>query len=102
MSKYHAIKTTVDNITFASKAEARHYGELKLLEKAGLITDIHLQVQYSIEVNGKHICNYYADFTYWENGEQKIIDVKGIKTPVYRLKKKLVEAIHGIKITEVE
>ena len=124
--KYRAIKTTVDGITFDSKKEAKRYTELKLLEKTGMITHLELQPTYQITVNGVNICKYKADFRYFtvrqENREQYtnskgewivptmtgdkegqiVEDVKGFKTPIYRLKKKLVEACYpGTQIKEV-
>tara|TARA_B100000683_G_scaffold246396_1_gene258014 strand:- start:380 stop:772 length:393 start_codon:yes stop_codon:yes gene_type:complete len=124
--KYRAVKTTVDGKTFDSKKEAKRYTELKLLEKTGMITHLELQPTYQITVNGVDICKYKADFRYFtvraENREQYsnskgewvvptktgdregqiIEDVKGFKTPIYRLKKKLVEACFpGTLIKEV-
>jgi hypothetical protein len=102
MSKYHAIKTEVDGIVFASKREASRYSELKLLEAAGEIFDLKLQPKFPIVVNKQKICTYIADFEYELSDGTKITeDVKGVKTPVYRLKKKLMKACFGIEITEV-
>ena len=125
-SKYKAVKTTIDGITFDSKREAKRYTELKLLEKSGMITHLELQPTYDITINGAKICKYKADFRYFtvrqENNEQYynskgewqtptmtgdkegqiVEDVKGFKTPIYRLKKKLVEACYpGTQIKEV-
>ena len=96
--KYGAVKTVVDGITFPSKAEARRYGELQMLG----VRDLELQPKFPVVINGAKICTYIADFAYLEiNGDAVIEDVKGMKTPVYRLKKKLVEALYGITITEI-
>ncbi len=99
-SKYGAKKTVVDGITFDSQAEATRYGVLKVIQSAGLITDLRLQVPYQITVNGKRVCRYVADFVYIENGKEVVEDVKGMKTPVYNLKKKLMEAVFGVVILE--
>jgi hypothetical protein len=99
-SKYGAKKTVVDGIKFDSMAEAARYGALKIIQSAGLISDLRLQVPYVITVNGKKICRYVADFVYIENGKEVVEDVKGIKTPVYNLKKKLMEAMFGVVILE--
>jgi len=99
--KYNAIKTKLDGITFASKAEAKRYAELKLLAQAGVISNLILQPRFDCVVANVKICTYVADFMYLERGKQVTEDVKGVKTPVYKLKKKLVEAIHNIKITEI-
>jgi hypothetical protein len=100
-SKYGAVKTVVDGITFDSKAEARRYGELKLLEKAKYIRSLMLQPVFEFTVRDKAVFKYVADFTYLEGTTAVIEDVKGMKTAVYRLKKKLIEAQFDIKITEV-
>lgn len=99
-SKYGAKKTVVDGITFDSQAEATRYGVLKIVQASGLITDLRLQVPYQITVNGKKVCRYVADFVYSENGKEVVEDVKGMKTPVYNLKKKLMEAVFGVVIFE--
>ena len=94
---------TVDGIVFASKKEAKRYGELKLLELTGAIRDLRLQPKFPCVVNGVKVCDYIADFWYVdsETGHAVVEDAKGMKTPVYKLKAKLVEAVHGFEITEV-
>ena len=107
--KYNAVRTVVDNITFASKAEAKRYGELKMLEKAGEIRGLELQPRFALMVPERgsgfdtRVGDYVADFRYREGpkGLLKIEDVKGMKTALYRWKKKHTEAQYGIKITEV-
>ena len=104
-SKYLNRKTVVDGVTFDSAAEARRYGELKLLERAGQITGLELQPSFRLVVNNCLICTYKADFRYVTDtphvrGLVVVEDVKGMKTPVYRLKKKLMLAIHGVEIFE--
>ena len=107
MSKYRAIPTTIDNIRFASKAESRRYQELKLLIRAEQITDLVLQPAFVLHVvnhlTGEVfvIGRYIADFSYVCDGHKVVEDVKGMMTPVYRLKKKFVEAEYGIRITEI-
>lgn len=102
-NKYGAKPTVVDGIRFHSKRESERYLELKLLERAKKIEDLELQKKYPIVVSGRKICVYIADFSYWDN-EKKcgvVEDVKGAKTALYSIKKKLVEAIYPIEITEV-
>jgi hypothetical protein len=99
-SKYSAIRTEVDGILFASKREARRYVDLKVLEQGGLIKNLELQPKFPLVVNGKHIAFYQADFKYVEDGETIIEDVKGVRTPTYRMKKKLMSALWGIEIRE--
>lgn len=102
-SKYNAIKTEVDGRVFASRREARRYEELVILEKAGEISGLVCQPNFRITVNEKHICNYIADFQYTDEIKDELVveDVKGMKTPVYKLKKKLFEALYGFTITEI-
>jgi dsDNA-binding SOS-regulon protein len=106
-SKYRAVRTEVDGITFASKAEARRYSELKLLEKAGEVKELELQPKFPLYAptrsKQEQVTTYVADFRY-RRGPKGILvieDVKGMKTPVYRLKKKWFEAQYGLLITEV-
>lgn len=99
-NKYNAVKTTVDNITFDSKKEANRYLELKLLQRANQIKDLDLQPRFDLIINDVFVGFYKADFIYTENGKVVVEDVKGKKTPIYNLKKKMVKAIHGIDIFE--
>jgi hypothetical protein len=99
-SKYHAVRTTIDNISFASKREARRYEELKILLRAGVITDLQLQPAFPVIVERVTVATYRADFCYRERGQVIVEDCKGFRTPVYRLKKKLVEAQYKITIRE--
>jgi dsDNA-binding SOS-regulon protein len=104
-SKYNAKRTVVDGITFASKKEAKRYGELKLLEKAGEIRDLELQPWYALMAigSGEQVGSYVADFKYFDKRFKRAVveDVKGFRTPLYKWKKKHVEAQYGIQITEV-
>lgn len=95
-SKYRAKKMELDGILFDSKKEAERYSELKMLERAKLITNLELQpkflLQEKFEYNGKVIrkIEYIADFKYIdEKGNTVVEDVKGLKTDVYNIKKKL-------------
>jgi hypothetical protein len=99
--KYHNKRTTVDGITFSSKKEAGRYIDLKRMEQAGVIRNLKLQPRFRIEHNGVHACDYVADFEYCLDGKIIREDVKGIKTPMYRLKKKLVKAFYNIEIVEI-
>ena len=101
-SKYGNIRTVIDGIKFASKAEAVHYILLRERQRQGEISKLEMQPKFPITLKGHPICNYIADFRYCEAGVTVIEDVKGVRTPVYRLKKKLTEAAYGIKITEIK
>ena len=102
MNKYRAVRTVAHGRTFASKKEARRAAALILMERAGKIRGLEFQVSYQLTVNGTKIGKYIADFVYTdERGREVVEDAKGVLTPVYRLKKKLMRAIHGIEIQEV-
>ena len=101
-SKYRAIPTLVDGIRFASRRESLRYMELKLLACAGEISGLELQPVFPLLVDGVKVGRYLADFRYYrKDGELVIEDSKGFKTPVYRLKKRIVEAQYGIQVQEV-
>lgn len=110
-SKYGAIRTVIDGITFASKAEARRYSYLKLALAAGRIRNLKLQPKYELHVmhwlssSPVKIGAYIADFGYeMKNGVEwvdVVEDVKGFKTPIYNWKKRHLRAEHGIEIREV-
>ena len=111
MSKYRSKKEVVDGITFDSRREAKRYVELKWLERSGKIKDLKLQhrflLQPSFKKDGKTIraINYIADFTYFDIEKNKNIveDVKGYKTDVYQLKRKLFEYMYPeLTIIEVK
>lgn len=95
-NKYHAQKTEVDGITFDSKKESERYAELKILAKAGEIYNLTLQPRFLLQepfvCDGKkeRKIEYVADFMYFDkNGQAVVEDVKGKKTDVYQLKRKL-------------
>ena len=95
MTKYRSQRVVVDGFSFASKAEARRYGELRILERAGEISGLRLQPVYILEPANKadklRAIKYIGDFEYWENKTGGFVceDVKGVRTPVYRLKRQL-------------
>lgn len=107
-SKYHSRKQIIDGYVFASKREAQRYSELKMLEKAGKISNLELQKRFELiqsqRIDGKVVespCYYVCDFAYCEGGKQVIEDAKGMKTEVYKIKKKPMLYKYGITIKEV-
>lgn len=112
-SKYGNRRTEVDGIRFDSRREAKRWSELKLLEKAGEIRGLKRQVSFELipeqRAGGKVVeraCKYIADFVYFlpipfGGMEMVVEDAKGVKTDVYKLKKKLMRYVHGIEIKEV-
>ena len=103
-------KRTMDGIVFASKKEMMRYSELKLIEFAGDIKNLKLQPRFPLSIQEPKravstlICTYIADFEFWDVKAAKLVieDVKGMKTPEYRIKKKLFDVLyHPLKLTEV-
>jgi hypothetical protein len=97
-SKYHNKKTTIDGLEFDSKKEADYYSHLLILKAAKLVRDIKHQVEFILQdkfnKNNVHYrsISYIADFVVtYSDGHIEIIDVKGVKTEVYKIKKKLFE-----------
>ena len=107
MSKYRAKKTEVDGIVFHSKKEANRWQDLKLLERAGEISSLERQVKFTLipsqRIGGRVVerpVKYSADFVYVQDGKTVTEDCKGVKTPDYIIKRKLMLYVHGIKILE--
>lgn len=107
MSKYHNKKTTIDGILFDSKREGNFYTKLKLMRNAGVIWNLELQKKYVLQkaftFNNKKIreISYIADFVYEDKDGLHIVDTKGYRTEVYKLKKKLFIKKYGIDIEEI-
>lgn len=104
--KYGNKKTVFDGIKFDSSKEARRYSQLKLLQRAGEISDLKLQVPFILQGQLGYILTptgrkmlYKADFTYIEGNKLVIEDVKGFRTKEYLLKKAILAAM-GITIRE--
>ena len=102
-SKYKAVKTIVDGFTFASKLEAKYYRIYSAMENAGVIKNLKMQTSLPFIFEGKKIFTYKPDFEYDDSdGKHHYVDVKGMETPVFRLKKKLIEAQYKIEIEIVK
>jgi hypothetical protein len=95
----------IDGKKFASKREANRYAELKIMHRIGEIVELECQPRYALTINGVKVGTYVADFRYRTvaDGTTVVEDVKSepTKTPVYRLKKKLMLALYGIDVKEV-
>lgn len=96
-----------------SKKEAGRCDALHLLQRAGKIRELRCQVPYHLTINGVKIGKYVADFAYYEHcleeassenallvSREIIEDVKGFRHPVYKIKKKLMKAIHNVDVRE--
>lgn len=123
-SKYGAKPTVVDGHKFPSKKEAKRYGELKLMERAGAIAGLELQPRFPIVINGEAVrypsgvaLEYRGDFKYTDTKTRRVVveDVKGVRktarpvgvkkprhegtdTDASRIKRALVAAIYGIEV----
>jgi hypothetical protein len=111
MSKYGNTKVVIDGHKFDSKAESKYYVQLKWLKQAKQIKDFKLQPRFllleSYKKNGKTIrkTEYVADFEITNlNGSLEIVDVKGVETPEFKLKKKLFEHRydHTLKVVTLD
>ena len=104
-SKYRAKKVTIDNIKFDSLKEGNRYKELKLMERANIISNLRCHVPYVLIKKSKYGSDvkYIADFVYIDDGKEVVEDVKSKATitSVYRLKKRLMAEVYGIIIKEV-
>ena len=105
--KYSNEPVYINGIRFDSKHEGNRYQELLLMQRAGKIKDLRLQVKFELipaqrTAKGKYVppVTYTADFVYERNGQFVAEDAKGFKTDVYKLKKKLMLYIKGIEIEE--
>lgn len=103
-SKYGAKPAIVDGIRFDSQAEAARYSTLIVLQRAGRIHELELQPVFEIHaLSGATVCRYRGDFAYLdvETGLRVCEDVKGVRTPLYRLKAKFVFEEYGVTIREI-
>jgi hypothetical protein len=118
MNKYRNKKVVRNGITYDSKKEADRHAVLRLLERAGKIRDLQRQVKFvlipaqyepdSVGLRGgvkkgkliERECSYIADFVYEENGKKVVEDTKGFRTADYKIKRKLMLFMHGIRIKE--
>lgn len=107
MNKYYNKKNKIDNILFDSKKEANEYLLLKVLQENRKISNLKLQPKFTLQpsykINNKTIraITYTADFSFYdEKGKFHVVDVKGFKTDVYKLKKKLFEYKFKMELEE--
>ena len=97
---------TLDGITFDSKKEMMRYAELKLLQRAGCISDLECQIACPVSISGKKFCTYTMDFRYFDKKAARWIleEVKSsgtAKDEAYKLRRKAAELYWDMKITEV-
>ncbi len=97
MNKYHNVRTEVDGISFSSKREASYFIYLRAMQQAGKVK-FKMQVPFDLPGGIKYLADFVED---WPDGRRVVTDVKGFRTGVYRLKKKLMQNCLGIRINEV-
>ncbi len=95
-SKFNARKKCLDGIMFASTLEAEAYVLLKSWERTGAIAALELQPAFELQgrfkVDGKYLrsIKYVADFRVTDkDGTVRVIEVKGVRTPVFNMKLKM-------------
>lgn len=98
-NKFGAVAVVVDGIRFDSKIEARRWGDLQLLQRAGEISGLRRQVRFPLLVGEVVIGHYVADFVYtnWI-GVDVIEDVKGHQTEIFKRSAKHMAAM-GLPVT---
>jgi len=103
-SKYHNRRVTLDGLRFDSVREAGYWQVLQSRAAAGEITELRRQVAFPLlcpfEDRSVMVCTYIADFTYRDRDGFHVVDVKGMKTPMYRLKKRWLQLQDGIVVEE--
>jgi hypothetical protein len=96
-------RRTVDGVVFDSLVEAKRWSNLKLLERAGLISQLTNQPSWAVQINGQHFCTYTADSSYFCHDRKRLV-IEEVKTSgtekdtAYRLRKKAAELQHGIRV----
>lgn len=113
-NKFNASRVEYDGEVFDSKRERDHYIELKRLEQGGFLRGLRRQVKFYFNLpegplkirsgrykEGRRV-SYIADFEFVMNGKRVVQDVKGMDTDVSRLKRALVEAVHGVRVQVVK
>lgn len=96
--KFRNIPTAVGNAKFSSKKEAKHWEELLLARSSGALLFALRQVPFHHSSGVRYVVDFVE---FWKDGDVKFVDVKGLKTPMYKVKKKMIEAEFPITITEV-
>ena len=95
--KFNAKLTELDGIKFSSKKEAKYYSVLKIRQRAGEVIFFLRQVPFYLPGDVKYVCDFQE---FWTDGTVHFIDVKGFRTPQYKAKKKMVEAMYPVEIEE--
>lgn len=100
-AKYRNVSVVIDGIRFASKKEGGYYATLKQREKLGEVSAVEMQTPFAlVGPDGLLISTYKADFCFWDNTQDRfrVIDVKGVETKEFRIKKRLMKSLKGIEV----
>lgn len=93
-AKYRNVRQTYKGYAYHSKAEANYAMYLDSEKQAGRIKDWERQYKVELRANRILICNYYVDFRVLNNDDSyELVEVKGYSTDLYRMKRKLLEAL---------
>lgn len=104
-SKYGNRKVVVDGRKYDSQAEAAYGERLLLRERVGEVGGVEMHPRFKLlGPKGELICVYVADFAFWDHAEDRfrVVDVKGVETDVFKLKRKMMQALKGIEVEVVK
>lgn len=93
--KFHAKPTEFNGIKFASKKEAEYYRQLLIRQRIGEVLFFLRQAPFHLPGEIRYIVDFVE---FLADGTVHFVDVKGMETPIYKTKKKMVEAIYPIEI----
>ena len=96
--KFNAVRTEVDGIKFPSKKQAKYWQELQLAKKSGQLLFVLREAPFHLPGGVRYVVDFIE---FWADGSVRFTDVKGMITPIYKAKKKLVEALYPVSILEV-
>lgn len=95
LNKYRAVRTEVDGYKFDSALEGNYYRYLKLMRQLGEVSYFLMQVPIHLCSKRKYLCDFLV---FYADGTHKYIDVKGIETLTFKIKKDVIESLYPIEI----
>jgi hypothetical protein len=97
--KFNAARTERDGLSFSSKLEAAYYDKLKLFQSAGKVLFFLRQVPFHLPGGVRYVVDFQV---FYADGTVEFVDVKGMETPEFIAKKKMVEALYPVEIIVVK
>lgn len=99
-NKYNNLLTEYNGVKYHSRLEAKYAALLDIRQKAKEVENIKRQERFPLEVNGEKIGTYVADFSFFDKVKKvnRVVDIKGVETDLFKIKKKLMKAVHGIDV----